>query len=425
MNDLRRSRTGDLKADSDNVRRQNRALVLSVLRRLSPIARVDLGAATDLSPATITAITADLIAEGLAETVDDDPVEGEEIRTRRGRPRILLRLDPRAATVLGIKLAINHVTLVLADFAGTVVTRRDVETDTLGSTREGFPAHLVDLVRRFLDEEGVAVSRIAEIAIAAQGFVDTQSGSLMWSPAFRERNIRLVDPLVEAFGAPCVISNDANMIAEALHASDPAVYNGTFAVIFVDYGVGMGLFVGNQLHHGAAGSAAEFGHVSHIPGGPVCRCGRRGCLEAFTADYAIYRDAKRLPPDTDPLDASPTPGELVALEAAAYAGDEHVRAVYAGVGTALGYGIARVMALVNPSRIVLTGASIRAWPLFQEAMHRAIEAALVEDLRRFTVIETLPWERDRIITGLISDALKRLERDVFSHSANARRYRAV
>ncbi len=242
--------------------------------------------------------------------------------------------------MVGIKLAINHVTLVLSDFAGTLFARRDIETDTVGSTREGFPALLVDLVARFLAEEGVAVSRIAEIAIAAQGFVDTRSGSLMWSPAFRERNIRLVDPLVAAFGAPCAMSNDANMIAEALHAADPDTYSGTFAVIFVDYGVGMGLFVGNQLHQGAHGSAAEFGHVSHLPGGPLCRCGRRGCLEAFTADYAIFRDARGLPPDTDPLDASPTPGDLVALEAAAYAGDAHVRGVYAGVGRALGTGIA-------------------------------------------------------------------------------------
>ncbi len=423
MNDLRRARPVEAKTDSDHVRRQNRTLVLSVLRRLAPIARVDLGAATQLSPATITAITADLLAEGLVETVADEAADGEETRARRGRPRILLRLDARAATVVGIKLAINHVTLVLSDFAGTLFARRDIETDTLGSTREGFPALLVELVARFLADEGVAVARIAEIAIAAQGFVDTRSGSLMWSPGFRERNIRLVDPLVAAFGAPCAMSNDANMIAEALHAADPDTYSGTFAVIFVDYGVGMGLFVGNQLHQGAHGSAAEFGHVSHIPGGPLCRCGRRGCLEAFTADYAIFRDARGLPPDTDPLDASPTPGDLVGLEAAAYAGDAHVRGVYAGVGRALGTGLARVMALLNPSRIVLTGASIRAWPLFQASMHEAIEAALVEDLRRFTVIEALPWERDRIMTGLISDALKRLERDVFSHSSNARRYR--
>ena len=71
----RRAPTG--KADSDHVRRQNRSLVLSALRRREPIARVDLGAETHLSPATITAITADLIAEGLVEASDDEVDSGE------------------------------------------------------------------------------------------------------------------------------------------------------------------------------------------------------------------------------------------------------------------------------------------------------------------------------------------------------------
>lgn len=424
---LQRSKSG--KVDSDHVRRQNRTLVLSTLRRKAPIARVDLGAETHLSPATITAITADLISEGLVETVSVVPETGDmpptgDVPARRGRPRILLRLDPAAGYVLGVKIAINTVTLVLADFGGEIVARRDLTPRTLDERRETFHLTLIDLVRAFLDEEGVPFTRIAEIAIAAQGFVDTNSGSIMWSPAFRDRDIRIVQPIEAALGIPCMISNDANMIAQALHAGDAVTYGGTFAVIFVDYGVGMGLFVGDRLHAGADGSAAEFGHMNHVPGGPLCRCGRRGCLEAFTADYAIWREAKGMPPGTEPADASPSPADLRALEEAAHAGDDRIRAVYDKAGEALGYGIARVMALVNPSRIVFTGASTRAFPLIEEAMKAGIEAALVEDLRRFTVFETLPWDRDMIIVGLVADALARLDREVYSNPQNARRYRA-
>jgi predicted NBD/HSP70 family sugar kinase len=247
----------------------------------------------------------------------------------------------------------------------------------------------------------------------------------MWSPAFEARDIRLVHPIEAAFGVGCTISNDANMIAEALHAADPVTYAGDFAVIFIDYGVGMGLFVGDRLHSGADGSAAEFGHMNHVPGGPLCRCGRRGCLEAFVADYAIFREASGMPPDTDPRDATPTPNALVDLEAAAHAGDARAKAVYASVGEALGYGLARLMALVNPRRIVLTGSSTRAFALIEPAMREAIEAALVEDLRRFTTLETLPWDQDMIIIGLVADALARLDRDVFSNPVNAERFRAV
>jgi predicted NBD/HSP70 family sugar kinase len=416
------------KVDSDHVRRQNRGLLLSAMRRHAPIARVHLGAVTDLSPATITAITADLIAEGLLETVSDegaDPRNGGTGLPQRGRPRVLLRLDPRAAFVLGVKVSVGAVVLVLSDFAGTILARQDLAVDTLSHTRDSFPPLLIGHIEDFARAEGVAVDRIAEIAIASQGFVDVRSGSVMWSPAFEDRDIRLVEPIETAFGVTCSITNDANMIAEALHASDPATYSGDFAVVFVDYGVGMGLFIGDRLHSGADGSAAEFGHMNHIPGGPLCRCGRRGCIEAFVADYAVSREAQGLPPDTDPRDATPAAGALLALEEAAHGGDERARAIYAGVGEALGFGLARLMAMINPRRIVLTGASTRAFPLIEPSMRASIEAALVEDLRRFTTFDLLPWDRDMIITGLVAKALSRLDRETFSNPANARRFRAV
>lgn len=416
------------RADTDQVRRQNRSLVLSTVRRRAPIARVDLGAATRLSPATITAITADLISEGLVSTVTVEhgargpEADGEPpAPTVRGRPRILLQLNAEVAYVLAVKVAFNKIVLVVADYEGTVLARREESPPTLRETRTSFPRLLVALIHDFLAAAKVPLRRVAEIGIAAQGFVDQNTGSVVWSPAFSERDIELVRPVRRAFGIPCFITNDANMIAQALHWADPVVYGGTFAVIFVDYGVGMGLFVGNKLHAGADGSAAEIGHMNHIPGGPLCRCGRRGCLEAFVADYAIWREASAMSPDTDPADARPSAADLLALEAAAKAGDDRIAGIYHEAGRALGYGIARLMALVNPGRIVFTGASTRAFPLIEAAMHEGIADALVEDLRRNTIFQTLPWDQDMIITGLIADALARLDGEVFAATDVSRR----
>lgn len=415
------------KADSDHVRRQNRSLVLSALRRRAPIARVDLGAETRLSPATITTITADLIAEGLVVAGQDDQTgadsAGEPVR--RGRPRIQLRLDGAAAHVLAVRIAFNSVVMELVDFSGTVVGCRQPEILTIEETRASFPARLAEAIRAFAGDLGLRLSQIAEIAIGAQGFADTVAGSVMWSPAFRDRDMRLVAPLTAALGRPCTVFNDVNMIAQALHETDPELYSGTFAAIFVDQGVGAGLFIGNRLHHGAAGSAAEFGHMNHIPDGPLCRCGRRGCVEAFTSDYAIYRAAKGLSADTPPGGLRPSREQMQALAAAALAGDPQARAAYADAGKALGYGAARLIALINPSRIVFTGGAMHAYPLLLEDSFRAaLDAALVEDLRRNTVIETLPWQTDMIMDGLKSYMLARLDREIFANPAEARRFRA-
>lgn len=413
------------KADSDHVRRQNRSLVLSALRRREPIARVDLGQETHLSPATITAITADLIAEGLIEARADDAIDqaSPPEPARRGRPRVLLRLDPTAGYVLAVKIAFNSLVLQLADFSGATVALQEPEVQTFEESRDSFPRKLAGFIRAFVASAGIDLRQVAEIAIGAQGFVDTVGGSVMWSPAFRERDMRLVEPLVSELGRPCIISNDANMIAQALHEANPDVYNGTFAVIYVGQGVGAGLFIADRLHHGAAGSAAEFGHMNHVIDGPLCRCGRRGCIEAFASDYAVYRAFKGLPADAPPGDIRPTSSELKLVEQAASEGDPRAKAIYDSVGTALGYGVARLMAVINPSRIVFTGASLRAFPLFEQTLKASVEAALVEDLHRYTVIETLPWQEDMILNGLLSYMLTRLDREVFSNPAEARRFR--
>jgi predicted NBD/HSP70 family sugar kinase len=272
-----------------------------------------------------------------------------------------------------------------------------------------FPSTLTDAVRTFVSEAGIEPASVLEIGVASQGIVDTNKGEVVWSPAFSGRNIPLVGPLQETFSARVTLSNDTNMITEALHWSDPQRYSGTFAVVMVDYGVGMGLFLDDHLFVGASGAAAEIGHANHIPGGARCRCGRRGCLEAYLADYALLRMTQGLADDTDPANMPVTPQTFEELHDRAEGGDAGVIASLHQAGTALGYGIARLLAVIDPARVVLTGAGIRAYPFMEGAMHEALEAALVEDLRRSLTIDVVPWNEDFIRRGLIAQAMRRLD----------------
>src|SRR5690606_24384588 len=108
------------KADRDQIRRQNRSIVLQALRRDGPQARIDLGRTTHLSPATVTSITSDLIEEELIIGIEDK--EHKE-RLTRGRPRSLLALNPAASAVLAVKISVNTIEFALADYSGQVVAR--------------------------------------------------------------------------------------------------------------------------------------------------------------------------------------------------------------------------------------------------------------------------------------------------------------
>jgi len=256
---------------------------------------------------------------------------------------------------------------------------------------------------------------VARIGIAVQGVADSQAGTVVWSPAFRTRNISVSAAVEQQLGIPCRVANDANMIAEGLIGSDRQRYGGTAAVVFMGYGVGMGLILNGQVYHGPTGAAAEFGHMNHLPDGPLCRCGRRGCVEAYVADYSLLRWASGNA-TTQPPSSNAIPHEdMLALEAAAHRGEQAAMSAYAKAGEALGFGLARIIALLTPARIVLAGPGTRAMALIRPHLDRALEQGVVEELRRTVEIEVVPIDTDMIIKGTIDRALRHVDREIFAH----------
>lgn len=405
-----------VKADSDQVRRQNRSLVLETLRHEGPQARIELGRLTRLSPATITAITSDLISERLIRL--SPGAEGDEPATR-GRPMVRLELDADAGLVLAIRISIDQILFVLADFAGCIRYRAAVHAATFDQDAKSFGQRLVKETRKVIKESGLDLAQLQQISVAVQGIADSNRGELVWSPAFSAQNIPVKAPLEAAFGIDTAVSNDANMIAQGLLGQDPKTYGGTAAVAYLGYGVGMGLIINGAVYAGPDGQAAEFGHMNHMPGGPLCRCGRRGCLEAYAADYAIYRMAHGLDETAGPSHSAIPEEEMRALEAAALAGDAAAVAAYAQAGRALGYGLARVIALINPTVIALAGPGTRAYPLMQKALEQSLDEALVEELRRDISFNVIGWTQDMITNGIIAGALRHLDRIIFARSARA------
>ena len=400
------------KADSDLVRRQNRRVVLEALRFDGPAPRVELGRMTGLSPATITSITMQLIHDGAVIELDD--VASTNDAAKRGRPTVLLGLNPDAAFTVAIKISIGMLEFALADFAGIIRERAQVSIETYDMHPEVFSLRLVAETQHFIVSTRIDLNQIAQINVAAQGVADTRSGSIAWSPAFKARGVPVVGPLEEAFNIPCTLANDANMIAEGLIARRKLDFSGTTAAVFLGYGIGMGLVIDGAVYHGATGAGAEFGHMNHVPGGALCRCGRSGCLEAYASDYGILRSAEKLPDDTPPPSHAVNADVMSALEAAARGGDKDAIAAFQKAGRAIGFGLARMIALLNPDRIVLAGAGTRALDLIEPSLRAAIDEGVVAELRNNLKIETLPVGKDMIIGGTIDAGMRRLDSEVYA-----------
>lgn len=400
------------KADSDLIRGQNRHLVLEALRFAGRAPRTELGRLTGLSLATITSITTQLLNKGLL--LEDN--NGAPSAARRGRPTTDLKLNAQAAHVMALKISIDKFEMVLANYAGERVAHEVKTVATYNMKAPDVAPTAAALILAFLASHDKTAQDVRVIGIAVQGAAETSAGYLSWSPAFKAINIPLTGPIKTLTGINCRLSNDANMIAEGLMAREHYQYKGTAAVIFMGYGVGMGLVIDGKTYHGSTGAAAEFGHMNHIPHGALCRCGRAGCLEAYASDYGILRSAENLPITTLPPSHAVESEVMAALEKAARNGDQAALKAYRIAGEAIGFGLARMIALLNPDRIVISGPGLRAFDLVEPAISAAIEEAVVPALRENVKIEKLPMDHDMIISGTIDKLLHDLDREVFARA---------
>lgn len=404
------------KADSELVRRQNRRLVLGALRQHGASARVELGRLTGLSPASITTISAQLIQEGVISEESLPLVAPPSIK--RGRPVVRLSLNPAAALVLAVKISIDDVMIVLTDFSGETIARNEIRLPTYDAGQQAFGQTLADAIASFLSWQKVPARRLTRIGVAIQGLADSRHGTIVWSPAFKAGDIPVAAPIEQRFGVPCFLANDANMIAEGLVSADRVRYGGVTAAIFTGYGVGMGVIINGEVFHGASGAAAEFGHMNHMPQGALCRCGKKGCLEAYVADYGILRHYSGETTGEAPRSAVPE-STMIGLYQKAKAGDARARAAFEIAGAALGYGIGRVISLLNPDRIVLAGPGLQTSEMMERAMHEALEESVVDVLRRDVAIEQVRFSDDMIIRGTVDSLLRAIDREVFAAAAPA------
>ncbi len=338
------------------------ARALSEIRRRGAVARVDLVGPLDLSFATVSAATTELMEAALIEETPDTAAPG------RGRPRTLLRLRPDALHVAGAKLNDGFITVAVLDFCGDVLATAstDVPKGRIAT------ALLVEQLDRTLHAalRGTALEKgdLAAFGFGLPGFVETESGLCRWSPLLSDAPVNVRDALSARLSCPVVIDNDANLAALAELWFGKGRHETDFLVVTVEHGVGLGIVLDGALFRGARGLGAEFAHMKVQIDGALCRCGQRGCLEAYVADYALAREAGLAvePGDRDAM--------LEALARQATEGHEISASIYRRAGRMLGLGLANLVNILDPPLIILSGETIRHHHLLAEEIERTLRA---------------------------------------------------
>ncbi|MFB4269808.1 ROK family protein [Nonomuraea sp. GTA35] len=367
-----------------------RTAILALLGTVGPLSRSEIARELDLSPATVTQLTKELIGHGMLEELDLKPSRG-------GRPAQRLGLVGSAGRALGVKVTADHLVLVDVRLDGEVLGSWERPHDP--SAPDALE-HLADAVESVVREIS-GVPPLLGVGVGVPGSVDDQAVGTVNAPTLGWQAMPVGERLRRRLNLPVLVENDVNALAAAERLYGRGRTHSDFLVLTIGRGVGAAIVAGGRVYRGARGGAGEFGHLQVDPEGPPCGCGARGCLEAFVgsagllatarARNALAQEAGR--PGADPARAEVRDplGAVAALGLAAAGGDVAAREVFAEAGAILGRATAGLINVVDPEVVVVLGEGTAEWPLWRTGFEPALRAQLYPG-RRDISVEVESWD---------------------------------
>jgi len=365
------------KGDQSVLRSLNRRNVLNLIRKLGPVSRTQLAEHSGLSSAAITGVTAELITERflIERSVGEAGPGG-------GRRPVFLDINYATHFAVGMKITEQYIDAVLTDLSTRVIAHH---FEAMRHTEPKPLARQIARICRNLFERGKAEpSAVIGVGLGFAGVVDTERGVVVRTPMLEWDNVPIARLVNEQVGLPTWVDNDVNAFAEAERLFGHGKHASNFLVVAIGRGVGAALVVSGAVYRGWSGGAGEFGHNLIIPGGRLCSCGRRGCLEAYTSEVAILEQFSELSPEHRGLSMDDFMGLVEA-------GNQDARAILTEAGAVLGRHLSYLVNTLNPELIVFVGEGSRMGDFFFNPLIRRIQFDAYLGMGQNLNFAIVPW----------------------------------
>jgi predicted NBD/HSP70 family sugar kinase len=352
-------------ASPESVRRHNLSLLLRHLHQSGALSRSEIGGTLGMTRSTIGELVADLRARGLVE-------EGDPARLGApGRPSLVARPNPEGAAAITAEIAVNSLSAAVVGLGGRILHRARV---THQPRRLAVDQTIEDIGKLILSAQASIPSGcwVSGLGIAVAGVVRRADGFVHFAPNLGWRDVpfgRLVADRIKS-SLPVTIANEADLGALAEHTWGAGV--GVHHLVYVssEVGVGGGLVIDGRPLVGAAGCAGEVGHFQVNPLGDRCRCGAIGCWETEIGGPAILRRVGI-------VEKNYKPEAVTRLLRKAAWGDPVALAAVEDVGRWLGTGLAGLVNVFNPQRVVLGGWLATMWPMVERTVDAELRARVM------------------------------------------------
>lgn len=288
------------------------------------------------------------------------------------------------ALSIGVDVGGTKIAAGVVDENGQVLAR--IQKQSPASDRQ----EILDTIIECVSDLKLSHPQAVSVGIGAAGFVSSDRNTMASGTNLDWTGVRIGDVVSEGTGLPVTVENDANAAgwAEARFGAGAGKKN--VLVVTLGTGVGGAVIIDSHLVRGAAGFAAEIGHIMVVPGGRPCGCGLRGCLERYASGTALGVNAwelARFRPAYAARIIELSGGDRHAISGkavttAAREGDPAALECYAQLADALGQGMADLAAVLDPEIIVLTGGLTAAGDTLLTPVTVAFNAKLTAKGRR-------------------------------------------
>lgn len=336
-------------ADPELMRAINRFHVMDVVRKHGPISRTEISARTELSAATVSAITAALLDDALIDIRRVPATEG-----LRGRPRVMLELRAAAAHVVGVKLTSHSVSIAVTNFAAYPLATLRMPVRCERQKMAVIVDIVEDGIRHSVADAGLRMADIHGVCIGLAGVVDTEAGVCWRSPIFGPEPVPIGSAFAERLAVDTRIESDVNLATLAEHWFGRGRAVEDFIVVALEETISLGIMHKGELYRGGAGLSADLGW------------------------YVLERDGNR-PRLEDEVD-----------------------------GAVLGRAIANLVSLLAPPLVILVGRGVRAGAALLEPLRHAFRQALSPPLAERIELVTDDWDDDAWARGAAALVLRDL-----------------
>lgn len=332
---------GTLTWNQHVVKKNNKALVLSLIIEKETISRADIASVTGLNKTTVSSLVNELLEEDLIYESGPGVSSG-------GRRPVILHFNKKAGYAIGIDIGVNYILAVLTDLKGQIIVEKSQNLSR--TSYSAIMNNVQTMIQSLMNDMPESRYGIVGIGVGVPGIVNKE-GSVLLAPNLGWTNIQLKDDLEKMFNVPIIIENEANAGAVGEQQFGAGQDYENILYVSAGIGIGVGIILNNELYQGKSGFSGEMGHMIIELNGKHCNCGSRGCWEAYASENALLEMAGESIDSLESLIELAQNGEKSAID------------LFEKIGQYLGFGINNIINTFNPDQVIIGNrlAMVREW----------------------------------------------------------------